>query len=188
MDGALVLDKPAGITSHDAVVAVRRLLSESRIGHLGTLDPFATGVLVLLLGRATRLARYFEDRDKAYSGTIRFGFSTTTYDIEGSATSPDCNPVLTEGDLRTVFRDFLGRRLQEPPPYSAKKISGVRAYRLARRGEAVSLKAKSVVIHELELISVEGPYVRFRSRVSTGTYIRSLAHELGKRMGFGAHL
>ena len=188
MDGALVLDKPTGITSHDAVVAVRRLLSEPKIGHLGTLDPFASGVLVLLLGRGTRLARFFEDRDKAYSGTIRFGFSTTTYDIEGPATSPDRDPALSESDLRALFRDFLGNRLQEPPPYSARKVSGVRAYRLARRGEAVSLEARPVVIHELELISVESPCVQFRARVSTGTYIRSLAHELGQRMGFGAHL
>lgn len=188
MDGALVLDKPTGITSHDAVVAVRRILSEPRIGHLGTLDPFASGVLVLLLGRATRLARFFQDRDKSYSGTIRFGFSTTTYDPEGTATSPDCNPVLSEADLRAMFHDFLGRQLQEPPPYSAKKISGVRAYRLARKGKNLSLEARPIVIHELELISIEGPCIHFRSRVSTGTYMRSLAHELGKRMGFGAHL
>ncbi len=117
MDGALVLDKPVGITSHSAVVAARRLLSEPRIGHLGTLDPLASGVLVLLLGRATRLARFFGERHKSYSGTIRFGVSTTTYDCEGEPTSRDCVPVLSEPELRSLFCEFLGRRLQEPPPY-----------------------------------------------------------------------
>ena len=188
MEGALVLDKPTGITSHDAVVAVRRLLSEPRIGHLGTLDPFASGVLVLLLGRATRLARFYLHRDKSYSGTIRFGFSTMTYDLEGEATSADCAPVLDEPELRTLFHEFLGKRLQEPPPYSAKKVSGVPAYRLARKGRAVSLEATPVVIHEFELIAVDGPCVRFRTRVSAGTYIRSLAHELGQRLRVGGHL
>ena len=188
MGGALILDKPTGITSHDAVVAVRRLLSEPRIGHLGTLDPFASGVLVLLLGPATRLARFYQHRDKSYAGTIRFGFATTTYDLEGEALSPDCAPVLAAPELRTAFREFLGKRLQEPPPYSAKKVSGVPAYRLARRGRAVSLQATPVVIHELELVSVDGPCVRFRTRVSAGTYIRSLAHELGQRLRVGGHL
>ena len=188
MNGVLVLDKPTGITSHDAVVAARRLLSEPRIGHLGTLDPFASGVLVLLLGRATRLARFYGDRDKSYCGTIRFGFATTTYDLEGEAVSPDCAPVLIEPELRALFNEFLGRRLQVPPPYSAKKVSGVPAYRLARKGRAVSLEARPVVIHELELVAIEGSCVRFQTRVSTGTYIRSLAHELGQRLRVGGHL
>lgn len=188
MDGALVLDKPAGITSHDAVLAARRLFAEQRIGHLGTLDPFASGVLVLLLGRATRLARFYQDRDKSYSGTIRFGFPTTTYDLEGEAATPDCAPVLDETELHSLFREFLGKRLQQPPPYSAKKVSGVPAYRLARKGQAVSLEAVPVTIHELELVAIEGPCVRFRTRVSAGAYIRSLAHELGQRLGVGGHL
>ena len=188
MDGALVLDKPTGITSHSAVVAARRLLSEPRIGHLGTLDPLASGVLVLLLGRATRLARFFGEREKSYSGTIRFGVSTTTYDCEGEPTSRDCGPVLSEPELRSLFCEFLGKRLQEPPPYSAKKVSGVPAYRLARKGRTVTLEAAPVTIHELELVAIEGPQVRFLTRVSTGTYIRSLAHELGQRLGVGGHL
>jgi len=188
MEGALVLDKPTGMTSHDAVVAVRRLLSEPRIGHLGTLDPLAGGVLVLLLGRATRLARFYRHRDKSYTGTIRFGFSTSTYDREGEATSPDCSPVLDEAELQSVFCEFRGKRFQEPPPFSAKKVSGVPAYRLARKGRTVSLEAAPVVIHELELVAVDGSCVRFRTRVSAGTYIRSLAHELGQRLLVGAHL
>lgn len=188
MDGALVLDKPVGITSHDAVVAARRLLSEPRMGHLGTLDPFASGVLVLLLGRATRLARFYRDREKTYAGTIRFGFSTTTFDCDGDATSPNRSPVLAEPHLRSLFREFLGTRRQEPPPFSAKKVSGVPAYRLARKGQAVALEAVPVTIHEFEVVAIEGPLVRFRTRVSAGTYIRSLAHELGERLGMGAHL
>ena len=188
MNGAVVLDKPEGITSHDAVVAARRLLSEARIGHLGTLDPFAGGVLVLLLGRATRLARFYQDRQKTYEGAIRFGFSTTTFDCDGDPTSPDCPPVLSEPELRSLFREFLGTRPQQPPPFSAKKISGVPAYRLARKGRTVTLKAVPVTIHELDLVALEGPLVRFRTRVSAGTYIRSLAHELGQRLCVGAHL
>ena len=188
MDGALVLDKPAGITSHDAVVGARRLLAESRIGHLGTLDPMASGVLVLLAGRATRLARFYRDREKTYEGTIRFGFSTTTYDCDGTPTSPERSAVLAEPELRALFAEFVGTRLQEPPPFSAKKVSGVPAYRRARKGQVVTLAAVPITIWELELAAIEGPLVRFRARVSAGTYIRSLAHELGQRLGVGAHL
>jgi len=188
MDGALVVDKPTGMTSHDVVLTVRRLLSEPRIGHLGTLDPFAGGILVLVLGRATRLARFYRHVEKSYSGTIRFGFATTTYDREGDAASADCAPVLAEEQLCSLFREFQGRRLQEPPPFSAKKISGVPAYRLARKGLAVALKAVPITVHELELVAIEGPCVRFRARVSAGAYIRSLAHELGQRLRVGAHL
>ena len=188
MDGAIVLDKPAGITSHSAVLAARRLLSESRIGHLGTLDPMASGVLVLLVGRATRLARFYRDREKTYEGTIRFGFSTTTYDGDGTPTSLEQLFHPEESAIRSLFQEFLGTHLQEPPPFSAKKVSGVPSYRLARKGKAVRLAAVPVVIRELELLAVEGPLVRFRARVSAGTYIRSLAHEFGQRMGSGAHL
>ena len=188
MDGAVVLDKPEGITSHDAVAAARRLLSERRIGHLGTLDPFAGGVLVLLVGRATRLARFYREREKTYEGVIRFGFSTTTVDRDGEPTSPDCSPVLAERDLRSLFQKFLGTRSQQPPPFSAKKILGVPAHRLMRKGRTVALAPVPVTIFEFDLIAIEGPLVRFRSRVSTGAYIRSLAHELGERLGVGAHL
>lgn len=188
MDGALVLDKPRGITSHDAVVAARRLLSEPRIGHLGTLDPFASGVLVLLVGKATRLARFYREREKTYEGTIRFGFSTNTFDCDGIPTSPEQSPVLTEPELRALFQDFLGNRLQEPPPFSAKKVSGVPSYRLARKGQTITLEAVPVTIRELDLVAIEGPLVRFRAGVSSGTYVRSLVHEWGQRLGVGAHL
>jgi tRNA pseudouridine55 synthase len=188
MDGAIVLDKPEGITSHDAVAAARRLLSERRIGHLGTLDPFAGGVLVLLVGRATRLARFYREREKTYEGVIRFGFSTTTFDRDGEPTSPERPAALAEPELRSLFREFLGTRLQQPPSFSAKKISGVPAYRLMRKGRAVALAAVPVTISELDLVAIESPLVRFRARVSAGAYIRSLAHELGERLGVGAHL
>ena len=188
MDGALILDKAEGISSHSAVLAVRRLLSEPRIGHLGTLDPFACGVLVLLLGKATRLARFYRDRDKTYRGTIRFGYSTDSYDSTGTPTSPDRKPTLDEDELRRLFGEFVGTQLQQPPALSAKKIGGVRAYRLARRGQMPALNAVSVTIHELELLSIDGPFVGIRVRASSGTYVRSLAHELGMRMRVGAHL
>jgi tRNA pseudouridine55 synthase len=188
MDGALILDKPAGISSHSAVLKVRRLLSEPRIGHLGTLDPFATGVLVLLLGQATRLARFYRDRDKTYEGTIRFGFSTDSYDRTGKPDSPERETNLDAGEIGRVLGEFLGTRLQQPPPFSAKKVGGVRAYELARKGKDPHLQAVAVTIHELEMLSLAGPLLRFRTRVSPGTYIRSLAHELGERLGPGAHL
>ena len=188
MDGALILDKPAGLTSHDVVLAARRLLAEKRIGHLGTLDPFATGVLVLLAGRATRLARFFCDRDKTYQGIVRFGYATDTMDRTGCAVSEDADPRLNEDELRRIFADFVGPYVQRPPAFSAKKISGVRAYRLARRGMRVELTPMAVVIHSLELTWVEGTRAGFETKVSSGTYIRSLVNDLGERTKSGAHL
>ena len=188
MDGAVILDKPKGITSHAAVLRVRRLLSEPRIGHLGTLDPLATGVLVLLVGGATRLARFYRDREKNYEGTIRFGYSTDSFDCTGTPTSPRQEPRLDAGELRRLFGEFVGSFDQRPPRLSAKKVGGVRAYLLARKGEEPRLSPVRVCIQELELISVEGPLAVFRARVSSGTYIRTLAHDLGERMGVGAHL
>jgi tRNA pseudouridine55 synthase len=188
MDGAIILDKAAGSSSHAAVQAVRRLLSEPRIGHLGTLDPFATGVLVLLLGRATRLARFYRDREKTYQGAIRFGYSTDTYDCTGTPASPDLAPTLDADQMRRLFLDLTGTYLQQPPPISAKKVGGVPAYRLTRKGREPSLESVPVTVQGLELLSIDGSTACFRVRVSSGTYIRSLAHEMGKRMGTGAHL
>ena len=188
MHGAIILDKPEGISSHSAVQKARRLLAERRIGHLGTLDPFATGVLVLLVGNATRLARFYRDRDKTYDGVIRFGFSTDSYDRTGAPTSPEITRQLNEQELRGHLAAFLGERLQTPPAISAKKVGGIRAYKLARQGDQPILKSAPVNIHELELTSLDGLFMGFRARVSSGTYIRSLAHELGERLGVGAHL
>src|SRR3990172_7797053 len=188
MDGVLVLDKPRGMSSHAAVVATRRILGESRIGHIGTLDPFSTGVLVLLVGQVTRLAQFYREREKVYEGTIRFGFSTGTFDCTGTPTSVEQVPRLDEQSLRNLLQEVVGTYLQQPPPFSAKKIAGVPAYRLARKGKPVPLAPALVTIRELDLLSVEGPLVLVRVRVSAGTYIRSLAHDLGWRLGVGAHL
>jgi len=188
MDGAIILDKAEGITSHSAVARVRRLLREPRIGHLGTLDPFASGVLVLLLGKATRLARFYAGREKSYEGTIRFGYATDTYDRSGVATSPEQQPILDPETLRLLLKEFVGQRMQQPPPVSAKQVGGVRAYKLARKGQPAQLDAVPVTIHEFEMLSLHPPCLDFRARVSAGTYIRALAHELGLRLGCGAHL
>jgi tRNA pseudouridine55 synthase len=188
MDGAFILDKPEGITSHDAVMQVRRLLAEPHIGHLGTLDPFATGVLVLLLGKATRLARFYTDRKKTYEGTIRFGFSTDTYDRTGKPASPVCEPVLRMSVVRDAFAEFVGPQTQRPPAVSAKKVAGVPAYRLARKGQVMELAPVPVNVYSMELISFDGASAEFRASVSSGTYIRSLAHDIGTRLGCGAHL
>ena len=188
MDGALVINKQAGMTSHDVVAVARRLLGERRIGHIGTLDPFATGVLVLLIGRATRLARFYAGRDKTYQGRIRFGFATDTMDRTGLATGPDQNPVLDAAELRRLFSEFVGKCEQRPPVFSAKKVSGVPAYRLARSGRDVKLETVCVTIHRLELLSTAGPFAEFEAEVSSGTYIRSLVQDLGESLGKGAHL
>ncbi len=188
LDGALIIDKPAGITSHDVVRRVRRLLGIRRVGHLGTLDPFATGVLVMLLGKATRLARFYDDRLKSYEGVIRFGLSTRTYDFTGEPASEQTTAALDPEELRAAFRSFRETITQMPPPFSAKKIGGVPAYRKARRGETVELTPVEVTIHDLELTRIEGMDVGFSTRVSPGTYIRSLAHDLGQKLGIGAHL
>ena len=188
MHGAIILDKAEGISSHGAVVEVRRLLGERRIGHLGTLDPFASGVLVLLLGKATRLGRFLGQLDKSYTGLIRLGYATDTYDRTGQASSPEHKLEAGAGDIRRELEAFQGTHLQMPPPISAKHVGGVRAYRLARKGREVSLQAVPVTIHEIEMLSLEGSLVGFRTRVSAGTYIRSLAHDLGQRLGCGAHL
>jgi tRNA pseudouridine55 synthase len=188
LDGALIIDKPAGITSHYVVQRVRRLLGIRRVGHLGTLDPFATGVLVLLMGKATRLARFYGDRLKSYEGVIRFGLSTRTYDLTGEPASKENTVALDPEELRAAFRSFRGTNTQLPPPFSAKKIGGVPAYRKARRGESVELTPVDVTIYELELTRIEGMDVGFVTRVSPGTYIRSLSHDLGQKLGTGAHL
>ena len=188
MNGLLVIDKPAGMTSHDVVGRLRRLTGEKSIGHLGTLDPMATGVLPLLLGKFTRLAQYFSSAEKSYSGAIRFGFSTDTYDAEGEAVGPDAKPVLTLDQVRTAAGRFHGEMEQMPPVYSAKKIGGTPAYKLAREGKPVELKAAKVRIVSFEITGLEGAEAGFTMSISAGGYVRSVAHELGQDLGCGAHL
>src|ERR1700734_1608498 len=156
MNGLLVLDKPSGITSHDVVSIVRRATGEKSIGHLGTLDPMATGVLPLLLGKYTRLAQFFSLADKTYTGTIRFGFATDTYDAEGAAAGPVCEPALTLEQVREAAIPFHGEIEQMPPAFSAKKIGGKPAYKLAREGKPVELQPKTIQIHHFTIDALEG--------------------------------
>lgn len=188
MDGALAINKPRGMTSHDVVLRVRRLLKTRSVGHLGTLDPIATGVLPLLVGAATRLQQFYRARRKAYQGRIRFGFATDTYDADGHALGEDTKPTLTRAQLEPHLAALTGKIEQTPPPYSAKKVGGVAAHELARRREKFTLKPVWVEVYRYELTRVEGATAEFIIECSAGTYIRSLVHELGVRAGVGAHL
>lgn len=188
VNGLLILDKPGGMTSQDVVTQVRRLTGEDSIGHLGTLDPMATGVLPLLLGRYTRLAQFFSKAEKSYTGTIRFGFATDTYDADGQPSSAP-NPVkLTLEEVRKAAERFHGLIEQMPPPFSAKKVEGKRAYQLAREGKPVALKPAKIDILHFSIESFEGDTASFLMTVSAGGYVRSVAHELGNDLGCGAHL
>ncbi|HKV03834.1 MAG TPA: tRNA pseudouridine(55) synthase TruB [Candidatus Acidoferrales bacterium] len=187
-DGILVVDKPRGKTSHDVVETVRRLVGFRQIGHLGTLDPLATGVLVLALGRATRLARFYTGRRKRYTCAVRFGYATDTYDADGEAVGEDSAPVLDAERLKALAGRFVGKIQQMPPSFSAKKIHGRPAHELARKHKAVNLEPVDVEVYEFRLTSVEGSVARFIVECGAGTYIRSLAHDLGKLQGTGAHL
>jgi len=187
-DGALVINKPQGRTSHDMVDAVRHLAGFRQIGHLGTLDPLATGVLVLLLGKATRLVRFYAGRRKRYLAGFHFGFATNTYDSEGTPEGPDTAPALAHEVLQRLAAESLGRFEQVPPVFSAKKVHGRPAYELARKQQAVELKPVTVQLFEYRLTEIEGPVARFSIECSSGTYIRSLAHDMGQKLGCGAHL
>ena len=188
MNGLLILDKPQGFTSHDVVARVRKLTGERSIGHLGTLDPMATGVLPLLLGKYTRLAQFFVQDGKRYTGSIRFGFATDTYDAEGECVGDAVAPALTLEQIRAQAGDLQGWIEQVPPPYSAKKIAGQPAYKLARAGVAVDLRPVRIEVRRLDLLRYEAPLAYFDMEVSSGGYIRSIAHDLGQRLGCGAHL
>jgi tRNA pseudouridine55 synthase len=188
VDAVLIIDKPAGMTSHDVVARVRRIVGEKSVGHLGTLDPMATGVLPLVLGRFTRLAQFYNEAHKRYEGTIRFGWATDTYDAEGQPVGPKQSASFTLRQVQEAGAEFIGKISQYPPPFSAKKIAGIPAHRLARKGQPVELKPKQVEIKELEFFGCDSQSVGFRAWVSSGTYLRSLAHDLGKKLGPGGHL
>jgi len=187
-NGALIIDKPRGRTSHDVVDAARRILGFRQVGHLGTLDPLATGVLVLLLGRATRLAQFYAGRRKRYSSTFRFGFATDTYDADGTPRSPDSAPILDPSAIERLAASRVGRFPQTPPPYSAKKVQGRRAYEFARNQEPVELKAVEIEVYEFRVNEVAGALAKFTIECAAGGYIRSLAHDMGAELGCGAHL
>ncbi|MEI9979498.1 MAG: tRNA pseudouridine(55) synthase TruB [Edaphobacter sp.] len=188
MNGLLVLDKPAGITSHDVVAIVRRATGEKSIGHLGTLDPMATGVLPLLLGKYTRLAQFFNQSDKHYTGHIRFGFATDTFDAEGTPSTTPQPLTRSLDELRTLSQKFHGELDQLPPIFSAKKINGTPAHKLARAGAEVPVKPARITIHDFQLTSLDHDTAAFTMSVSAGGYVRSVAHELGQLAGCGAHL
>ena len=188
LNGVIVIDKPSGWTSHDVVAKMRNILGERSIGHLGTLDPMATGVLPLVIGKMTRLCQFYEHSEKSYEGTIRFGFATDTYDADGDPAGLPQEVEVTLEDIRDAAAHFVGILRQVPPPFSAKKIKGVPAYKLARKKVDVELKPVEVEVREFAILGLEGEVAVFRSRVSSGTYVRSLAHELGQKLGCGAHL
>ena len=186
--GVLIIDKPSGMTSHDVVALVRRSLGIRQIGHFGTLDPFATGVLPLSVGKATRFAQFYLKSRKAYEGTMRLGVSTDTYDGTGTPTSEEAIVSVEAEALEKLFREFTGRLMQTPPPYSAKRVGGTRAYELARQNKPVQLEPVEVEVYALELLSFDGIRARLAVECSGGTYVRSLAHDIGQRLGCGAHL
>lgn len=188
-DGLLLVDKPPKLTSHDVVDVARRLLGTRRVGHTGTLDPAATGLLVLCVGRAGRLQSFLTAWEKTYEGTIVFGVATDTYDTEGTpvgAPHPGAEP--SRERLEEACRAFTGEILQVPPPFSAKKVNGKKFYELARAGEPVPDTPKKVTVRALEILGLDGAVARFRVTCTSGTYIRSLAHDIGKALGTGAHL
>lgn len=192
MDGVLVVAKPAGPTSHDVVALVRRLALTRRIGHGGTLDPFASGVLPLFLGQATRLVEYHLGDEKAYRATMCFGATSTTDDLDGELTRAD-GPAPSEAAVVAGLAGFLGPQLQQPPPYSAVQIGGRRAYKIARSGEIPELSPRTVMIHQLDLLAWDDtdpsrPIAEVDVRCSAGTYVRAIARDLGDRLGSGAYL
>ncbi|MGD0213595.1 MAG: tRNA pseudouridine(55) synthase TruB [Terriglobales bacterium] len=188
MNGVIVIDKPAGFTSHDVVNRVRRIVGQRAVGHLGTLDPSATGVLPVVLGNLTRLAQFYAHSEKTYEGVTRFGFATDTYDADGEPTTTPQDVNINCDDIVALAAQFHGIIEQIPPPFSAKKIAGVPAYKLARKNKEVVLKPVQVEIKEFEILNTSANEATFRARVASGTYIRSIAHEMGKKLGCGAHL
>jgi len=199
MDGLLIIDKPAGPTSHDVVSRMRRLLREKRIGHTGTLDPMATGVLLLVVGRATRLSQFLIASDKSYEAVVRLGFATDTADAEGQPVGPVSRAALPPREtIDAALDEFRGTFMQQPPAFSAKKIDGTRSYKLARAAAAdARLKPSgdenlpapaSVTAHAIDIVSADGDSVTLRVDCSAGFYVRSLAHDLGRRLGIGGHL
>ncbi|MEM6705614.1 MAG: tRNA pseudouridine(55) synthase TruB [Acidobacteriota bacterium] len=189
LDGLLLVDKGSGYTSHDVVGRARRALGQRKIGHCGTLDPEATGLLLLTLGRATRLTRFLIRAPKVYEGTVKLGIATDTYDAAGDTVTESSTEGVTLESIREAMSQFQGKLLQTPPAFSAKKVGGRKSYELARKGEAVELEPAEVEIFEFVATSeLEDDSFDFRLSCSSGTYARSLAHEVGQELGCGAHL
>lgn len=188
MDGVLIMNKPSGWTSHDVVQKARGLLRERRIGHTGTLDPSATGVLVLCIGKATRIAHYLEAQEKEYRARMRLGVITDTLDADGTVVETRSYERPSREELQAILRDFTGTIDQRPPAFSALKVNGVPAYRLARQGKPVDLRIRQVQVHRLDLLAYDDPFVELEIVCSKGLYVRSLCADIGERVGSGAHL
>ncbi len=188
IDGVLLVDKPTDHTSHDVVARLRGKLKMKRIGHAGTLDPMATGLLVILVGKATRISQYLMSVDKEYSGTIELGKVTNTQDAEGEVLETRPVPPLTEAEVRAALQTFMGDQYQTPPMFSAIKIGGVPLYKHARKGAEVEREPRFIRIMQYELTRWASPELDFRLQCTKGTYVRTLAHDLGRKLGCGAHL
>ncbi|MGD8535687.1 MAG: tRNA pseudouridine(55) synthase TruB [Candidatus Aminicenantes bacterium] len=188
MDGLILVNKPQGITSHDVVAQIRNVLGIQKVGHYGTLDPLATGLVVVAVGKATRLFPFYSKKDKAYTGRIRLGFSTDTFDSTGKPTSSEKEKLPQKTEVLKAMKKFMGEIEQIAPPYSAKKYKGKPLYELVRSNKKFELRPSQVSIHFFDLINFAPPEIEFRAGCSSGTYIRSLAHDLGQRLGCGAHI
>ena len=188
MEGVLLVDKPKGLTSHDVVYRLRRKLSMKKIGHAGTLDPMATGLLVMLIGKATRISQYLMSVDKAYEGEATLGVVTDSQDAEGEVLTTMPVPELTEAQVREAIKGFLGDQYQTPPMHSAIKIDGVPLYKMARKGEEVEREPRFIRVMAFDLLSFTPPRLTFRLLCTKGTYVRTIAHDLGQKLGCGAHL
>jgi len=188
MEGIILVDKPRDHTSHDVVARLRGKLKMKRIGHAGTLDPMATGLLVILVGKATKVSQYLVSLDKEYEGTIELGKVTDTQDAEGEVMATKPVPVLTEDEVQATIKSFLGDQYQLPPMYSAIKIAGQPLYKAARKGEEVVREPRFIRVMSWDLLRFASPQIDFRLRCTKGTYVRTLAHDLGAKIGCGAHL
>jgi tRNA pseudouridine55 synthase len=188
LDGAILIDKPAGPTSHDVVDAIRRRFGVRKVGHCGTLDPNATGLLIIVLGRGTKLSEKLMSDDKVYAGTVKFGETTDSYDADGELTGSLPIPPITLDQLNEAAAGFVGDLMQTPPMVSAVKIKGVPLYKLARKGVEVPREPRLIHIYNFQFTSYQEPVGQFRIACTKGTYVRSLAHELGQKLGCGAHL
>jgi len=188
MNGLILIDKETGCTSHDVVLSVRKLVQQKKVGHFGTLDPQATGLLIIALGKATRFFPYYLKSEKHYTGTMRLGFATDSYDAEGTPTSKITTDFPSETDLQQAIRTFTGRISQFPPPFSAKKYKGKPLYSLARRNKPVPLISSEVTVYSWTISGYDPPFFHFDIRCASGTYIRSLAHDVGRLLGCGGHL
>jgi tRNA pseudouridine55 synthase len=188
MNGVLIINKPAGITSHDVVARVRRLFSMRQVGHCGTLDPFATGLLLVTLGKATKISRFLEAENKTYRATLRLGQSTDSLDCDGTIVETLPIPLLTAASITKTMQSFLGEQEQIPPMYSAVKIGGKKLYELARKGETIEREARRIQVEDMTLLSYQEPFVEFRVVCSRGTYVRVLASDLASRLGTVGHL